>query len=61
MYIYPALALSREYREGDPDHPDSAMHQVTSSNLWSERSQVRVLPASDRITGDPLFPKESSS
>jgi hypothetical protein len=51
----PTLALSRE---GDPD---SAMHQVASSNLWSKRSQARVLPASDRVTGDPLFLKESSS
>jgi hypothetical protein len=42
-------------REGDPD---SETHQVASSKLWSERSQVRVLPASDRVAGDPLFLKE---
>jgi hypothetical protein len=46
---YPEYALSRE---GDPD---SAMHQVASSTCGPERSQVRVLPASDRVTGIPLF------
>ena len=39
-------------REGDLD---SAMHQVASLNLWSERSQVWVLPAWDRVAGDPLL------
>jgi hypothetical protein len=34
---------------------------VASSNMWSERSQAQGLPASDKVTGDPLFLKESSS
>jgi hypothetical protein len=52
--MYPALALSRENAPGRKFEP--VVREVTG-----HRSQVRVLPASDRVTGDPLFLKESSS